>query len=230
MQMEVARNEQESAAQRFVQKVFGWMMVALLTTAGVSAYIVSSRDLITTVITNQTLFFGMIIAELVVVMVLSAAINRLSAIMATGLFFLYSALTGVTLSVVFIAYTAQSLVTTFLVTAGTFGAMAIYGYVTKRDLTSVGNLALMGLFGIIIASIANFFIKSTMLMTAVSYIGVVVFVGLTAYDAQKIKRIGATVTEGSEEERKGAIIGALALYLDFINLFLLLLRLVGRRR
>ncbi|MFH1831001.1 MAG: Bax inhibitor-1/YccA family protein [Pseudomonadota bacterium] len=220
----------EVAQQRFVTKVFWWMFIALLTTAGISYYVASNQQLLATIITNQMLFFGLIIAELGLVLVLSAAINRLSAMAATGLFFLYSALTGLTLSVVFIAYTAESLVTTFLITSGTFGAMAIYGYTTRKDLTSIGNICFMGLIGIIIASVVNFFFRSTLLHTAVTYIGVLVFVGLTAYDAQKIKQMGLQFEEGSEAEHKGAILGALRLYLDFINLFLLLLRIFGRRR
>jgi len=220
----------ESAQQRFVTKVFWWMCAALLTTAAVSYYVVSSEQLLMTIITNRALFFGLIIAELGIVIAISAALNRLSSMAATGLFFLYAALTGATISVVFVAYTQESIFTTFLITAGTFGAMGIYGYTTKRDLTSVGSLAFMGLIGIILASVLNIFVRSTFLYTVVTYVGVLVFVGLTAYDAQKIKRMGASLVEGSEAERKGAIVGALALYLDFINLFLLLLRIFGRRR
>lgn len=220
----------ESAQQRFVTKVFWWMCAALLTTAGVSYYVVSSEQLLMTIITNRMLFFGLIIAELGIVIAISAALNRLSSMAATALFFLYAALTGATISVVFVAYTQESIFTTFLITAGTFAAMGIYGYTTKRDLTSVGSLAFMGLIGIILASVLNIFVQSTLLYTAVTYIGVLVFVALTAYDAQKIKRMGGQLTEGSEAERKGAIMGALALYLDFINLFLLLLRIFGRRR
>jgi hypothetical protein len=220
----------EAAQQRFMTKVMWWMCLALLTTAGIAWYVVSSEAIMRTIFTNQVLFFGLIIAEFACVIAISAAINRLSAMAATGLFFLYAALTGATISVVFVAYTQQSIFTTFLITAGTFAAMGIYGYTTKRDLTSVGSLAFMGLVGIILASVLNWFVKSTLLYTAVTYIGVLVFVGLTAYDAQKIKRMAAGLAEGSEAEQKGAIIGALALYLDFINLFLLLLRIFGRRR
>lgn len=219
-----------TASQRFITKVYGWMSVALLTTAFVSYYTVSNPQILRTVVQNTTIMMVLILAELGLVIALSAAINRLSPAMATALFFLYSALTGITLSVIFVIYTTESLASTFLVTAGTFGGMSIYGYATKRDLTSVGNLCFMGLFGIIIASFVNFFFSSSFLYTATTYIGVIVFVGLTAYDTQRIKRMGAFIVEGSEAERKGAIIGALQLYLDFINLFLMLLRLFGRRR
>ena len=216
--------------QGFVTKVYGWMCAALLTTALVSYYIVSTPELLQMIFTNQILFIGLIIAEFALVIAISRAINRLSAMAATGLFFLYSALTGATLSVIFIAYTAESLTTTFLITAGTFGAMSFYGLVTKRDLTSIGNLCFMGLIGVIIASVVNIFVQSTLVYTLTTYIGVLVFVGLTAYDTQKIKEMGPGLEEGSEAEQKGAILGALKLYLDFINLFLLLLRIFGRRR
>jgi len=232
MQMTVTGQQAdvESAQQRFVTKVMGWMCAALLTTAGISYYVFSNPRIMTSIIQSQGLFFGLIIAELGIVILLSAAITRLNSLAATALFFLYSALTGLTLSVVFAAYTFESLTTTFLITAGTFGTMFVYGYVTRRDLTNVGSLAFMGLIGIIIASVVNFFFRSTMLMTAVTYIGVLVFVGLTAYDAQKIKQMGGVLEEGSQIREKAAIMGALRLYLDFINLFLLLLRIFGRRR
>ena len=217
-------------AQRFVTKVYGWMCAALITTGIVSYYTITSKTLMDTILQNQALMIFLIIAELGLVIALSAAINRLSTTAATAMFFIYSALTGITLSVVFLIYTTESLASTFLISAGTFGAMSVYGYVTKRDLTSVGNLAFMALFGIIIASVINIFVHSTFLYTATTYIGVLVFVGLTAYDTQKIKQMGSRIREGSEEEQKGAIIGALRLYLDFINLFLMLLRIFGRRR
>lgn len=219
-----------AAQQNFVTKVYWWMCTALLTTAGISYYVASTPALLATIITSQALFFGLIIAQLALVIALSAAINKLSSMTATVLFFLYSALTGLTLSVVFAAFTAESLATTFLITAGTFGAMSIYGYVTKRDLTTVGNLAFMGLIGVIIASVVNMFFYSSYITAITTYVGVLVFVGLTAYDTQKIKQMGPALREGSEEERKFAILGALRLYLDFINLFLMLLRLFGRRR
>ena len=220
----------EAAQQQFVTKVFWWMTVALLTTAGIAYYVVSSEQLLRTIITNQALFIGLIIAEFACVVAISAAINRLSSTMATALFFLYAALTGVTISVVFVAFTHESIFTTFLITAGTFAAMGIYGVATKRDLTSLGSLAFMGLVGVILASVLNWFVKSSALYTAVTYVGVLVFVGLTAYDAQKIKMMGAGLVEGSEAEKKGAILGALALYLDFINLFLMMLRIFGKKR
>jgi FtsH-binding integral membrane protein len=185
------------AQQAFVTKVYGWMCTALLTTALVSWYVVTTPSILQAIFSNRIFFFGLIIAELALVIGLSAAINKLSGTAATALFFIYAALNGATLSVVFIAYTMESITTAFLVTAGTFGIMSFYGYVTKRDLTSWGNL---------------------------------LFMGLMAYDTQKIKQMGAGMQAGTEIERKGAILGALRLYLDFINLFLMILRLMGRRR
>ncbi len=227
----ITRTSEASEVQkRFVTKVYGWMCAALLTTGLVSYYTISNENLMQTIFQSPVLLIGLIIVELALVMILSAAINKLSSQSATGLFFLYSALTGVTLSAIFLVYTRESITSTFLITAGTFGAMSFYGYVTKRDLTSVGNLAFMGLIGIIIASVVNMFIRSSSMYTIITYVGVLVFVGLTAYDTQKIKEMGTRLQEGSQEERKGAIIGALRLYLDFINLFLMLLRIFGRRR
>jgi len=218
------------AQQAFITKVYGWMCTALLTTALVSWYVVTTPSIMQTILSSQMLFFGLIIAELGLVIGLSAAINKLSGTTATALFFVYAALNGATLSVIFIAYTMESITSAFLVTAGTFGAMSFYGYVTKRDLTSWGNLLFMGLIGLIIASVVNMFVASTFLYKMITYAGVLIFVGLTAYDTQKIKKMGAHIEAGTETERKGAIMGALRLYLDFINLFLMILRLMGRRR
>ncbi len=218
------------AQHRFVTKVYGWMCTALVTTALVAYYVVTSPDILRMILGNQILFFGLIIGELGLVMAISAAIGRLSGMTATALFFLYAALNGATISVIFIAFTAESIALTFLITAGTFGAMSFYGYVTRRDLTTWGNLLFMALVGLIIASVVNIFVPSTLLYKVITYAGVLIFVGLTAYDTQKIKQMGSAIEEGSETERKGAVIGALRLYLDFINLFLMLLRLFGRRR
>lgn len=224
------RSTIEAAQQTFITKVYGWMTVALITTGLLSYYVIATPGLLATIIKNPIVFYGLIFGELGLVIGLSAAIQRMSAMVATGCFFLYAALTGVTISVIFVAYTRESIATTFFITAGTFGAMSFYGYVTKRDLTKVGQLAIMALIGIIIASVVNMFFKSSAIAMVTSYIGVIVFVALTAYDTQKIKQMGPAFKAGSEEERKGAIMGALALYLDFINLFLMLLRIFGRRR
>lgn len=158
-------------------------------------------------------------------------VNKISGSLATTLFMLYSVLTGLTLSVVFMQYTGASIGSTFVVTAGTFGAMSVYGYTTKRDLTGLGSMMVMGLIGIIIASVVNIFLQSSAMYWAITYIGVIVFVGLTAYDTQKLKAIGEQVSADDRENyRKYSIMGALTLYLDFINLFLMLLRILGDRR
>jgi hypothetical protein len=218
------------AQSRFITKVYGWMCAALVTTGLVSWYVVSSQWLMQKIATQPMLLMVLLIAELGLVIAVSAAINRLSAMQATALFFLYAILNGVTLSIIFLVYTSESIATTFLVTAGTFGAMSIYGYTTKKDLTSWGNFLFMGLLGIIIGSVVNMFWANSMLYWFITYAGIIIFVGLTAYDTQKIKQMGPGLVAGSEAEQKGAIIGALRLYLDFINLFLLLLRIFGRRR
>lgn len=220
----------ELAQRTFVSKVYGWMAFALLVTALVAMATVSSPDLQKLVVANRGVFIVLILAELGLVIGLSAAINRMSASTATAMFIAYSALNGLTLSFIFFVYTTGSIASTFFITAATFGAMSVYGHTTKRDLTSIGNLCFMGLIGVIIASVANLFFSSPAIYWATTYIGVLVFVGLTAYDTQKIKRMGLAGLEEGEQERKGAILGALALYLDFINLFILLLRIFGRRR
>lgn len=218
------------AQSRFISKVFGWMTVALATTGIVAWYTVSNENVLKFIFANQILFFVLLIAEIGLVVTLSAAINRLSGMTATALFFLYAILNGVTLSFIFVIYTSQSVATAFFITAGTFGAMAIYGYTTKKDLTSIGNMAGMALIGLIIASVVNMFWANSTLYWVVTYGGVLIFVGLTAYDTQKIKQMGPGFATGSEIERKAAILGALRLYLDFINLFLMMLRIFGRRR
>lgn len=225
------RGEQVAATQgKFVRRVYNWMGLGLATTAVVSLYTASNSTLLTWIFGNPMIFFGLIIAELGLVIALSAGINRMQAATATFMFFLYSALNGVTLSAIFVAYTSASIANTFFVTAGTFGAMSLYGYTTQRDLTSWGSFLTMGLIGIILASLVNLFFRSEAIYWLVTYVGIIVFVGLAAYDAQKIKAMALQGFGDEESERKGAVIGALQLYLDFINLFLMLLRIFGRRR
>ena len=215
---------------RFMTKVFGWMSVALAIT-GVVAYLVSnSPQLLQFVFGNRFIFFGLIIGELLLVGYLSAAVMRMSADMATMVFLLYSVLNGLTLSFVFLIYTSTSIAGTFLITAGTFAAMSAYGYFTKNDLTKAGSLLFMALIGLVIASIVNIFLRSPMMYWIITYAGILIFVGLTAYDTQKIKNMNIIGNEGTEEDHKEAIMGALTLYLDFINLFLYLLRLFGNRK
>ncbi|MEO2166605.1 MAG: Bax inhibitor-1/YccA family protein [bacterium] len=215
--------------QRFMVRVYNWMSLGLVVT-GFVAYSVATTPELVQVVANPWVLFPLIIAQLGLVVWLATRVMQMSATQAKVVFLAYSALTGVTLSFVFLAYTTASLTSTFLVTAGTFGAMSFYGYTTKRDLTSMGSFLFMGLVGIIIASLVNMFLQSTMIYWLVTYAGVLIFVGLTAYDTQKIKEMNILGNEGTEEDTKEAVRGALSLYLDFINLFLMLLRIMGQRR
>jgi hypothetical protein len=212
----------------FLAKVFNWMAVGLGLT-GLVAYITASTALYEIV---RPIIFLLFIAELGMVFFLSARIQKLSAATATGLYLGYALLNGLTLSTILLMYTMTSIAATFFITAGMFGAMAIYGFVTKKDLSSMGSFLFMGLIGMIIASVVNIFIGSSMLAWVVSAIGVIVFTGLTAYDVQKISQMGAAgiMQQGDTAIRKMAIMGALALYLDFINLFLMLLHFFGGSR
>jgi FtsH-binding integral membrane protein len=214
----------------YMTKVYNWMGLALLIT-GVVAYITATTPgMIGAIMGSRLLFYGLLIGELLLVVYLSAAIRKMSQRTAITAFLIYSLLNGLTLSVIFMAYTMTSIATTFFVTAGTFGAMSLYGYTTKRDLTSLGNMAFMALIGIIIASVVNFFLKSEMMYWIITYLGVAVFVGLTAYDTQKLKRIGNQGFTSEESMEKMSVMGALTLYLDFINMFLFLLRILGDRK
>ena len=212
-----------------MRKVYLWMTMALAIT-GFAAYgVATSPGILQTIYANPAVMWGIIIAELILVVTVSGAINRLSLSVATLLFIVYSVLNGALLSSVFLVYTASSVATVFFITAGTFAAMALVGYTTKTDLSSMGKILLMALIGMIIATIVNLFVKSTGLELIISYIGVLVFVGLTAYDSQKIKQMLLQAPDASEGAQKVALLGALSLYLDFINLFLYLLRIFGRR-
>ncbi|KEA51830.1 membrane protein [Mangrovibacter sp. MFB070] len=217
--------------QTYMAQVYGWMTCGLLLTAFVAWYAAATPAVLMFVFSSQLTFFGLIIAQLALVFVLSGMVHKLSGAMATTLFMLYSALTGLTLSSIFVAYTYSSIASTFIVTGGMFGAMSLYGYTTKRDLSKFGSMLFMALIGIVLASVVNIWLKSTALMWAVTYIGVVVFVGLTAWDTQKLKNIGSQIdTRDSTNLRRYSIMGALTLYLDFINLFLMMLRILGNRR
>ena len=231
------RTAARSAAEiqsSFINRVFGWMTAGLALT-GVIAYFTAAylETHIEALRKFGNAILILMVIEIVLVIGLSAAVNRISAALATAGFLLYAALNGVTLSVIFLAYTSQSVAATFFVTSGTFGALGLYGWLTKRDLTSIGSLCFMGLLGLIIASIVNMFFHNNTAAMVISWIGVLVFVGLTAYDAQKIKQLAIAVGDGESDEETGsklAVFGALTLYLDFINLFLYLLRIFGRRR
>ena len=216
----------------FVRSVYNWMAIGLGIT-GVVAYGVANSPGVTEVIFgSQLVFFGLIIAQLAMVYMISARIQRMQASTATMLFIVYSALNGATLSSIFLAYTQSAITSTFFICAATFTACSVYGWTTRRDLTTMGGFLTMGLIGIVIASVVNMFVQSGAVSTIVSYVGVLVFVGLTAYDTQDIKNMALSqpgdIDAGAV--RKGAILGALKLYLDFINLFLMLLRIFGSGR
>lgn len=221
--------ERDSAIiqSEFIRRVYNWMALGLAVTAITALFAINSRLIYS--LLNPMVMLLLIVGELGIVVALSAAIGRLQSSTALFMFFAYSFLNGLTLSVIFLLYTKASIASTFFVTAGTFAVMSVYGYTTRRDLTSMGSFLMMALIGIIIASFVNFFFRSPSFYWLITYAAIAIFVGLTAYDAQKIKEMAYAGFTGSEEERKGAVIGALRLYLDFINLFLLLLRIFGRR-
>ena len=219
-----------SAFPALMRKVFVWMTLALAIT-GITAFgVATSPTLLAIIFGSKLMFWGLIIAEFALVFAISGAINKLSLATATLLFILYSVVNGATLSVIFLAFSTAVIAKTFFITAGTFGVMALVGYTTKTDLTSMGKLLFMALLGIIIASVVNMFVHSSGFDLIISYIGVLIFVGLTAYDTQKIKQLCLMAPNGGEMSQKLALIGALELYLDFINLFLYLLRIFGNNK
>ena len=216
--------------QRFMVRVYNWMTAGLGITGFMAMWVANSETLLRIVFGNPIVPIVLIVAQIGLVFYLAARVHHMSASKAQGVFILYAGLTGITFSAIFLVYTAASITSTFLVTAGTFGAMSFYGYTTKKDLTSWGSFLFMGLIGIVIASVVNMFMQSAAIYWIVTYAGVLIFVGLTAYDTQKIKEMNILGNEGTDEDTKEAISGALTLYLDFINLFLMLLRIMGDRR
>ena len=226
------REQQLEASMAFpvlMRKTYLWMTFALLITAFMAYNVATSETFTNYLFQHQGLVWLLFGAELLLVIGLSAAINKISLSVATLMFVAYAALNGITFASIFWAYSLGSIATTFLITAGTFGAMSLFGYFTKSDLTSWGKILLMALIGIIIATVVNIFLHNAMLDLIVSYAGVLIFVGLTAYDTQKIKQMYLMAPDASEATQKYAVLGALTLYLDFINLFLYLLRIFGRR-
>jgi FtsH-binding integral membrane protein len=213
-----------------MRKVYVWMTLAMIITGFTAYYVATSQTLLTAIYSNSMVFYGLIIAEFALVFVLSSMINKLSLLTATLMFVLYSVVNGATLSFIFLAYTASSITSVFFITAATFASMALYGYFTKKDLSSWGRILTMGLIGIVIASLVNIFLHNSGLNLIISYVGVLVFVGLTAYDTQKIKQMMLEAPDAGEHMQKIALLGALSLYLDFINLFLMLLRILGSSR
>ena len=229
-QFSLSEEEIKREQASFMTKVYGWMSLALLVTGLVAVFVASNASLVSVIFGNKLVFFGLIIGEILLVSYLSATVHKMSATMATAVFIGYSALNGLTMSFVFLLYTAESIGSTFFITGATFAIMSIYGYVTKKDLTNIGSLLMMALIGIVIASLVNMFFQNEMLYWITTYAGILIFTGLIAYDTQKIKEMNIIGNEGTEEDRKEAVMGALSLYLDFINLFLMLLRVFGRTK
>ncbi len=227
----VGRMSAEAASERitaFLRLVYGCMALGLVVTASVAMYVASSPDLLITIARNRLLFWGIIIAQFGLVITMSARVHKLAPGAAAALFLGYSALTGVTMAFVLMAYTGESVASMFFVTAGAFGSLALFGTVTTRSLAGWGQFLFMGLIGVAIASVVGIFWQNDMFQFVMAFCGVIVFTGLTAYDAQKLKVMALSTPEG--QTGSYAVVGALNLYLDFINLFLMLLRLFGRRR
>ena len=221
----------KAAQSTLMRNVYSWMTLALVITGFVSLYMAKSQTLLSMIMQNSMLLWILLIAEIGLVIFLSARIHRISFTTATLLFIAYSILNGVTMAFIFLIYTMTSIATTFFVTAGTFGVMALYGYVTKKDLSRIGNICIMALIGLIIATVVNIFLKNSMMDLIISGIGILLFVGLTAYDSQKIKQLlTADDIEVNETTQKIALLGSITLYLDFINLFFNLLRFLGDRK
>src|SRR5574343_261202 len=204
----------------FIAKVYGWLCAALVVTGLTAWYVAQTEELILALLSNKFLFYGLLIGEVLLVGYISKALPTMNVMMAKALFFLYAMANGLTLSLIFVIFTASSIASSFFITAGTFAVMSIYGYFTKSDLTSMGRILMMGLIGLIIASIVNIFMQSTMMHWIISYVGVFIFTGLIAYDTQKIKEMNIIGNEGTDEDTKESLMGALTLYLDFVNLFL----------
>lgn len=223
--------EVESAQRTLLKNVYAWMALALVVTGLTAYYVANSPTILGMIFGSGAALIGLCIAQFALVIGLSAAINKISFTAAGIMFVVYSILTGITLSSILLVYTSESVALTFFVTAGTFGAMALYGTVTNKDLSGMGSILFMALIGLIIASVANWFFHSSGLAMIISYAGVLIFVGLTAYDAQKIKNMLSVYgSEVNEASMKIALMGSLELYLDFINLFLHLIRILGSRR
>ena len=223
------RTLDRSVASTLMRSVYLWMAGALAITGLTAMLVANNPALLNFLFSSPTLVWGLLIGEIVLVLILSAAINRLSFSTATLLFILYSVINGVTLSSIFVVYTQGSIASTFFITAGMFGGLALYGSVTKKDLSGMGRFLFMTLIGLIIASIVNIFMHSEMLYWITTFVGVLVFAGLTAWDAQKIQQMALMADDVNESTQKMALLGALTLYLDFINLFLYLLRIFGKR-
>lgn len=221
---------QNAIFTKLMRNVYLWMVLALAITGLTSVYVASSPGIISTLANNSTLLYGLMFGELALVFILSGRIHKLSFFSASVMFILYSLLTGVTLSTIFLVYTMNSIANTFFITAGTFGVMSLAGYFTKKDLSRLGGILFMALIGLLIATVVSFFWANDTLDWIINYLGVLIFVGLTAYDTQKIKfMLQEYGTDVNEQTQKIALMGSLSLYLDFINMFLYMLRIFGNR-
>lgn len=229
-QIELSEAEIKAEQASFFTKVYGWMGLALALTGATAWYVASNPSLVAAILMNKSVFYGLMIGELLMVVALAGLINRISSVVAFVIFLVYSVLNGLTFSVIFMAFTMESIASTFFITAGTFVAMSAVGFFTKRDLTGIGQFAIMALIGLIIASVVNIFWSNETFYWITSYAGVIIFVLLTAYDTQKLKKVSLSGLVDEETGRKQAIFGALSLYLDFVNLFLYLLRFMGNRK
>lgn len=226
----ISEDEITAETQRFFVKVYGWMSVALIITGLVAVWASSNQTIMRIILDKEYVFVSLLVFEFLLVMFLVGWIKKISSQTATLILILYSGLNGLTLSVIFLVFTTDSIASTFFITAGTFAIMSVYGYFTKTDLTNLGNLLLMALFGLILSTIINIFFQNELLYWITTFAGILIFIGLIAYDTQKIKKLNIIGNEGKDEDKKESIMGALTLYLDFINLFLDLLRLFGKRK
>ena len=229
-QRQLSEDQIKIEQANFIAKVYGWMCAALLATGLTAWYVAQSEEIIVALVTNKILFYGLLFGEILLVGYISRALPTMNVSLAKALFFLYAIANGLTLSLIFVIFTTTSIASAFFITAGTFAVMSVYGYYTKSDLTSMGKILMMALIGLVIASIVNIFMESTLLYWITSYVGVFIFTGLIAYDTQKIKEMNIIGNEGTDEDTKESLMGALTLYLDFINLFLYILRIFGDRK
>ena len=229
-QLQLSPEEASQIQARFLTQVYGWMAAALGLSGGVAMFVGSSPEIMELVVGNRFVFFGLLILEFILVGYISARAFSMPAGQVVGAFVAYALINGITLSVIFMVYTADSIASTFFVTAGTFGVMSAYGAITRTDLSRWGNILFMAVIGLVIASVVNMFWLNSVLYTITSFAGVLIFVALTAYDTQKVKSMAFIGLEDDDTDRKAAVLGALTLYLDFVNLFLFLLRIFGRRR
>ncbi len=228
--MEYSKQQAIDETRRYFSKVYAWMFFGLLISGITAFWVAGDPSLVRAIVLDRNVFTALLIGEFILVLTLAFLVERISAKLAVVMFSFYCFTSGLTLSVIFLVFTIESIVLVFFIASGMFGVMSIYGHLTKKDLTHIGQVLIMGLFGVVIATIVNIFMANDMFSYLVSFVGVVVFAGLTAYDTQKIRNLNIIGNEGTPEDLKESIMGALRLYLDFVNMFLRLLKLFGKRR